>query len=94
MCIQSQVEQHEIYLLSAGSLTVEDQAALIGDRVDCLVELPSPVETKGDIQITDRLRFFNGDHPAAQFETGTYKCGTCGCKDSMFDDQAHALTFT
>ena len=96
--VQSQVEQPEIYLLSAGSSTVEDQSALIGDRLDCLSDLSNPVETKDGIQITDRLRFFTGDHPAAQFEQGTkqggtYKCGACGCKESMFDDQAHSLTF-
>ena len=34
--VQSQVEQPEIYLLSPGSSTVEDQSALIGDRLDCL----------------------------------------------------------
>ncbi len=44
----------------------------------------------------DTLRFFIGDHPAAQFEQGTkqggtYKCGTCGCKEALFSDQAHAL---
>ena len=95
--VQSQVEQPEIYLLSAGSSTV-DQSALIGDRLDCLSDLSDPVETKDGIQITDRLHFFTGDHPAAQFEQGTkqggtYKCGACGCKESMFDDQAHSLTF-
>ena len=45
------------------------------------------------MQVTDTLRFFTGDHPAAQFEQGTkqggtYKCGTCGC---LFNDQAHSL---
>ena len=42
--------------------------------------------------------FFTGDHPAAQFEQGTkqggtYKCGACGCKESMFSDQAHSLDY-
>lgn len=96
--VQSQVEQPEIYLLSAGTSTVEDQAALIGDRFDCLSDLSAPIETNDGIQITDRIRFFTGDHPAAQFEQGTkqggtYKCGACRCKESMFDDQAHSLTF-
>ena len=44
----------------------------------------------------DTLRFFTGDHPAAQFEQGTkqggtYKCGTCGCNEALFSDQAHTL---
>ena len=57
--VQSQVEQPEIYLLSAGSSTVEDQSALIGDHLDCLSDLSDPVERNNGIQITDRLRFFH-----------------------------------
>ena len=46
--------------------------------------------------VYDTLRFFIGDHPATQFEKGTqmvgrYKCGGCGCKAELMDDQAHAL---
>ena len=43
--------------------------------------------------------FFCGDAPAGQFERGTqlggmYKCGSCGCKDAMMADLAHALQKT
>ena len=39
--------------------------------------------------------FFTGDHPAAQFEQGTKQGGTykCGCKESMFGDQALSLNY-
>ena len=42
------------------------------------------------------FNFFTGDKPAAQFERGTqiggtFKCGGCGCKDTLMDDQAHVL---
>ena len=33
--VQSEVEQPEIYMLSPASTSVEDQAALTGDRVEC-----------------------------------------------------------
>ncbi len=94
-CVQSEVEQPEIYFLSFGSSSVEDQAALIGDRISCLLDLSTPVETNGTA-IMDTLRFFTGDHPATQFEQGskqggTYKCGACGCNERMFGDQAHSL---
>ena len=61
-------------------ITVQDQAALVGDRLEC----------------SDTIRFFTGDHPAVQFEQGTkqggnYKCGACDCKENLFDDQAHSL---
>ena len=45
------------------------------------------------------LRFFCGDAPARHFERGTqlggvYKCGSCGYKDAMMADLAHALQKT
>ena len=62
ICVQSEVEQPEIYLLAAGSSSVEDQAAIIGDRLNCLLDLSTPVETEDGNKITDTLRFFTGDH--------------------------------
>jgi hypothetical protein len=94
--IQAEVEQPEIHILSAGSSSSEDEAALVGDRLNCIIDLKTPLQTESGITVTDTLRYFTGDHPAAQFEQGSkqggiYKCGTCGCKDTMFSDQAHAL---
>jgi hypothetical protein len=92
----AEVEQPQIHLLACCSSTVEDQAALIGDRLSCLLELSEPVKTETGIEITDTLRFFTGDHPATQFEQGskqggTYKCAVCGSQLNLFDDQAHTL---
>ena len=62
-----------------------------------MADLSIPLDReKGKIK--DTLRFFTGDHPAAQFEQGTkqggtFKCGACGCKESMFGDQAHSLNY-
>ena len=94
--IQSEVEQPEIHMLSMGSSSISDQAALLGDRVDCLITLSTPIVASNGVEIYDKLRFFTGDHPAAQFEQGTqqggrYKCGSCGCRDVLFSDQAHSL---
>ena len=43
--VQCQVEQPEIYMLVLGSSSVEDQAAVIPDRIDCLYDLANPVAT-------------------------------------------------
>ena len=97
--IQAEVEQPEIHLLACGSSSVEDQVALIGDRLTYLRELSKPVKTETGMEITDTLRFFTGDHPATQFEQGSkqgggnYKCGVCGCQEHLFDDQAHTLQY-
>lgn len=71
VCIQSEIEQQEAYLLSAGSSGVEDQATLISDRINCLLNINTPVQTESEIEVTDTIRFFTGDHPALQFEQGT-----------------------
>ena len=96
MNIQAEVEQPEIHLLALGSSSVEDQVALIGKRIACIWELSKPVKNEMGIVITDTLRYFMADHPAAQFEQwtkqgGIYKCGVCGCQEHLFDEQAHIL---
>ena len=94
--VQAEVEQPEVYLLAMGTSSIEDQASLISDRIDCLQDLSLPLAASSGIQIVDTLRFFTGDKPASQFERGTqmggtYKCGGCGVKNFMMDDQAHTL---
>lgn len=86
--IQTIVEQPHLYLIALNSSSVEDQAAIIPDRVSCLPDLNDPVVTESGIAVHDVIRFFIGDHPAQQFERGTqvgghYKCGGCGCKSNM-----------
>ena len=91
--IQSEVEQPEVYLLSTGSSSAEDQVALVGDCISCLLDLKTPVRTESGTAVTDTARFFTGDHPAAQLEQGTKQGGywACGCKETLFSDQAHTL---
>ena len=94
--LQSFIEEPEIHLLAMSSSCVEDQAALIQDRLNCIRELTTCVHTSKGIPITNRLVFFYGGKPAAQFERGTqqgghYPCGTCGCDARRFDDLAHCL---
>eukprot|EP00731_Ephydatia_muelleri_P036155 Em0207g2a len=94
--IQSEVEEPELYLIAINPSTIEDQASIIPDRVADLHDLKEPILSTAGIPVQDVLRFFTGDHPAAQFERGTqvggkYKCGGCGCKATIMDDQAHAL---
>ena len=97
--IQSEVEQPEIHMLALSSPSIEDQAALLPERVACLHDLSETITASNGVELIDRLHFFTGDKPAAQFERGTqiggtYKCGGCGCKDVMMDDQAHSLRCT
>ena len=79
--VQSVVEEPEIHLIAMSSSCID---ALIQER---LMELANCVHTSKGIPINDRLKFFYGDKPAAQFERGSqqgghYPCGTCG-SDAM-----------
>ena len=94
--LQSIVETPTVYLLAAGSSSVEDQIALLQDRLHCLLELSEEITSSNGISICDKLHFFVGDHPAQQFERGTqqggtYRCGGCDVKDALMGDLAHAL---
>ena len=93
--IQQIVEEPNIHVIVLGSSSAEDQASIIPDRVDCLLDMAEPSTISNGVVIHDELRFFKGDTPAQQFERGTqqgghYKCGGCGCKSSMMEDLAHA----
>ena len=94
--IQKLVEAPHIHIIGVGSSSVEDQASVLPDRVECLNDLHKVSTTSLGIPINDELRFFKGDTPAQQFERGTqqgghYKCGGCGCHAQMMEDMAHAL---
>lgn len=70
-CVQSIIERPALYIITAGSSSVDDQASILPDRVDCLKDLTQAIQGASNIPIDDRLRFFIGDHPAQQFERGT-----------------------
>ena len=94
--IQAYIEEPEIHIIALSSSSLEDQAALISDRLECIKELTKQITTKNGITVTDKLFFFTGDKPAAQFECGTqqggyYKCGSCGCRSTRMDDLAYSL---
>ncbi len=77
-------------MIAPSTSSLADQLALIPDRVECLKELL--YDEKG-IPVTDKIRFFIGDK---QFERGTqvggaYKCGGCGCIDTLMQDLSYAL---
>ena len=94
--IQQLVEEPLIHIIAAGTSSIQDQASLIPDRVDCLEDLSQPLVSSNGVVVEDILRFFKGDTPAQSFERGTqsggnYKCGGCRCHSSMMEDLSHAL---
>ena len=94
--IQAHIEEPEVHILGMSSSSVEDQAAIIQDRISCLEHLHLPLTSSRGVPVSDRLLFFSGDKPAAQFERGCkqggdYPCGTCGCHASRMDDLPYCL---
>ena len=84
-------------MIAMSSSSINDQAALIADRISCVQDMSQKLLTENGIQITDQLMFFYGDKPAAQFERGTqigghYPCGACGAHITRFDDFSHQAT--
>jgi len=61
-------------MIGVGS-SVEDQASVIPDRVECLHDLHKVVTTSKGLEVNHKLHFFKGDAPAQQFECGTHEKG-------------------
>ena len=66
--IQAYIEEPEICMIVISSSSINDQAALIADRMNCIREMSVQLCTENGISITDRLMFFYGDKPTVQFE--------------------------
>jgi len=94
--LQSVIEEPELHILAICSSSVEDQAALIEDRISCLKDLSIALHSTNGVEVKDELLYFYGDKPAQQMERGTqqggkYKCGSCGCELHMMDDIAYSF---
>ena len=62
--IQEIIETPEVYLLAQASDTIIDKLSYIDTRVEDIKELSVKVKaSQGEIEITDIMRFFSGDHP-------------------------------
>lgn len=47
-----------IYMLAPSSSSPSDQLALIGDRIECIQELSTPITASNGVEIHDSMRFF------------------------------------
>ena len=82
--VQSKVESPHIYIIARSSSSDLDQLAYVNTRLECLEELSTTVASQNGNLITDKMRFFHGDSPSRQFESGHqkgghYYCSVCGC---------------
>ena len=79
--VQSVVETPEIHILGHSTSSLDNQAA----------DLNHTLNLSTGEEVTDIIRFFHGDGPAAQFESGNtiggnYCCVGCGARSDRLDD--------
>ena len=97
--VQSQVEKPEIYIVGRCSSSDTEQLAYIESRLCCLQHLQRNLHTEKDgsvVEITDKMRFFHGDSPAQNFESGQqkgghYYCSGCGVHASRVFELDHTF---
>ena len=91
--VQAAVERPYLYIL-ARCPSSDEQIMYIDTRLEDVKKLAKPIKTESGIVIHDEMRFFKGDGPAVQFETGQQKgglffCWGCGVKATRTIDLTH-----
>ena len=89
------LDNAEVHILGRSSSTTEDQLMFVETQRNCLKEIGERVFTKSGIEVIDKVGFFYGDGPAAQFEAGhkqggIYCCVGCGADSGRFSDIAYS----
>lgn len=89
------VERPHLYILGrCGSKEVE-KLAYVDIRQECLDYFPYQVETSDGVKVNDVMRFFHGDGPEQQFESGEQRGGNAGCSGCSGDSRRyHDLTYS
>ena len=92
--VQSTVEAQEVHILGRSTSSLDDQAAYNSCRQECMQDLNVTITMQSGEECTDIVRFFHGDGPAQQFESGntvggSFCCVACGAKSDRMDDIAY-----
>ena len=93
--VPSIIERPHLYILGrCGSKEIE-QLAYVDTRQECLDHLPHHVETSKGVKVNDVVRFFHGDGPEQQFESGEQRGGNAGCSACSGDARRYRdLTYS
>ena len=89
------VERPHLYILGRCGSKEAEQLAYVETRQECLDCLPNQVETSSGVKVNDVMRFFHGDGPEQQFESGEQRGGHAGCCACSGDSRRYRdLTYT
>lgn len=94
MNVPAIVEKPEVHIFARSSSSLGDQLMFVEARRECLKEIRQRITAADGTEFQDIVRFFYGDGPAAQFESGhklggNYPCVGCGAHSGRFTDIAY-----
>ena len=81
--VQTAAEKPREQFIARCNSSAADQIAYSETRMSCVKEMARALPSANGNNIVDTLRFFHGDSPARQFESGqqkggNYYCSSCG----------------
>ena len=92
--VQASIEKPHLYIIGQSGSSIEDQMKFVPTRQDDLKNLKQAIKTEGGIEISDEMRFMNGDNPSIQFESGNQHGGHKGCSGCDGDlNQSYDLEY-
>ena len=83
------VEKPHVYILGRCSAKEVEQLAYVDTRRECLDQLQNNLLTSEGVPVTDVMRFFHGDGPEQQFESGEQRGGNNGCSACSGDSRRY-----
>ena len=92
--VQETIEQPQIYIFARCPGSTE-LTAYSNKRMEDVLELNAPIVFDNSVEVYDIMRFFKGDEPSCQFESGqqrggNYFCWICGISHERTAAYAHA----
>lgn len=89
--VQAEVEKPHVYIVARCRSCDAEQLAYVETCLCCLQHLQRNLKTTDGVEIKDIMRFFHGDSPSWEFESGQqkgghYYCSGCGAHaDRIYD---------
>ncbi|PFX15078.1 hypothetical protein AWC38_SpisGene20726 [Stylophora pistillata] len=89
MDVPALVEKPHLYILGRCSAIEVEQLGYVDTRRECLDQLINNLQTSKGVPVVDVMRFFHGDGPEQQFESGEQRGGKNGCVSCSADSRRY-----
>ena len=91
MDVSALVEKPHLYILRGCSAKEVEQLAYVDTRRECLDQLTNNLQMSKGVPVVDVMRFFHGDEPEQQFESGEQRGGNNGCISCRYRDLVYCF---